>query len=53
MSGGDYVTIEEFIDGVFVCDKAQCFAHFTYEKSQGKLMVLDVQGAGHKSAFFS
>ena len=29
-----------------VCDKAQCFAHFTYEKSQGKLIVLDVQGAG-------
>ena len=62
MSDGDYVTIEEFIDGVFVkyinnngdicteddvlCDKAQCFAHFTYEKSKGKLMVLDVQGAG-------
>lgn len=62
MSDGDYVTIEEFIDGVFVkyinnngdicaeddvlCDKAQCFSHFTYEKSQGKLMVLDVQGAG-------
>ena len=29
-----------------LCDKAQCFADFTYEKSQGKLMVLDVQGAG-------
>ena len=60
MSDGDYVTIEEFFDGMFVkyinyngdicteddvlCDKAQCFSHFTYEKSQGKLMVLD--GAG-------
>ena len=46
MSDGDYVTIEEFIAGVFVkyisnygdiyakddvlCDKAQCFSHFTY-----------------------
>lgn len=29
-----------------LCDKAQCFTHFTYEKSQGKLMVLDVHGAG-------
>jgi len=62
MSDGDYGTIEEFIDGVFVkyisnngdigaeddvlCDKAQCFLHFTYEKSQGTLMELDVQGAG-------
>ena len=59
ISDGDYVTTEEFIDGVFIkyinnngdisaeddvlCDKVQCFAHFTYEKSQGKLMVLDVQ----------
>ena len=49
MSDGDYVTIEEFIDGVFVkyiknngdicaedhvlCDEAESFAHFTYEKS--------------------
>ena len=28
------------------CDKAECFAHFIYEKSQGKLKVLDVQGGG-------
>ncbi|XP_028416007.1 alpha-protein kinase 2-like [Dendronephthya gigantea] len=59
---GKYVTIEEYIDGEFVkyinndgyicedgdiCNKAQAFAHFTYEKSEGKLIVLDVQGAGH------
>jgi hypothetical protein len=52
---GEYVTIEEYIDGDFVkyinnngdicedgdiCDKAQAFAHFTYEKSEGKLIVL-------------
>ncbi|KAK2550710.1 hypothetical protein P5673_028580 [Acropora cervicornis] len=50
MSDGDYVNIEELIDAVFVkyinnnggicteddvlCDKAQCFAHFT--KATGK-----------------
>ena len=59
---GEYVTIEEYIDGDFVkyinnngdicedgdiCDKAQAFAHFTYEKSEGKLIVLDIQGAGY------
>ena len=62
MDDGKYVTIEEFIDDDFVkyinnngklcesgdvCDKAQAFAHFTYEKSQGKLIVLDIQGAGY------
>ena len=61
MDDGKYVTIE-FIDDDFVkyinnngklcengdvCDKAQAFAHFTYEKSQGKLIVLDIQGAGY------
>lgn len=62
MSEGDYVIIEEFIDGVFVkyinnngdicveddvlCDKVQCFVYFIYEKLQGKFMVLDVQGVG-------
>lgn len=54
---------EEYIDGNFVkyikntgmvCDKstwsekAQCLAHFSYEKSNHKLMVLDMQGTGHK-----
>lgn len=61
LDDGKYVTIEEFIDDDFVkyinnngklcelgdiCDKAQAFAHFTLEKSQGKLIVLDIQGAG-------
>ena len=30
-----------------VCDKAQAFVHFTHEKSEGKLIVLDIQGAGY------
>ena len=60
---GDYVTVEEYIEGNFVkyinntgkvCDKrtlsekAQCLAIFSYEKSNHKLMVLDIQGTGHK-----
>ena len=59
---GAFVSIEEFIKGDFVkymnnngevceegtvCDKAQAFVHFTYEKSEGKLIVLDIQGAGY------
>lgn len=62
MDDGKYVTIQEFIDDDFVkyvnnngklcengdiCDKAQAFAQFTYEQSQGKLIVLDIQGAGY------
>ncbi|KAK3754933.1 hypothetical protein QZH41_019354 [Actinostola sp. cb2023] len=62
IDGGAFVTIEEFIDGAFVkfinnngelcedgelCEKAQAFAHFTYQKSEGKLIVLDIQGAGY------
>jgi len=49
---GEFVSIEEYINGDFikyinnngevcekgtVCDKAQAFVHFTYEKSEGKL----------------
>ncbi|CAH3166448.1 unnamed protein product, partial [Porites evermanni] len=60
---GDHVTVEEYIEGKFVtyinntgkvCDKstlsekAQCLVHFSYEKSNNKLMVLDIQGTGHK-----
>ena len=60
MGGG--VSIEEYIDGDFikyinnngdvcekgtVCDKAEAFVHFTHEKSEGKLFVLDIQGAGY------
>ena len=63
LDNGEYVTIEEYIEGKFVkyinntgevCDngtfseKAQCLAHFSYEKSIHKLMVLDIQGTGHK-----
>ena len=62
MDDGKYVTIQEFIDDDFVkyvnnngklcengdiCDKAQAFAQFTYEQSQGKLIVLDIQGTGY------
>ena len=28
--------------------KAECLAHFSYEKSSHKLMVLDIQGISHK-----
>ena len=60
---GDCVTVEEYIDGNFVkyinntgmvcnkstlSEKAQCLAHFSYEKSYHNLMVLDIQGTGHK-----
>lgn len=60
---GELLTAEEFIPGDFVkfinnngivceedtmlCKKAQAFSHFTYEKSQGKVMVLDIQGSGY------
>jgi endo-1,4-beta-D-glucanase Y len=27
--------------------KAECFAHFSYEKSSNKLMVVDIQGTDH------
>ena len=58
----EYVTVEEFISGEFakyvnntgemcgqgtICQKAQSFSHFTYEKSGGKVMVLDIQGSGY------
>ena len=50
LEDGEYVTIEEFIDGVFTkylnntglvcgsrstdeCKKAECLAHYSYEKS--------------------
>ena len=61
-NSGEFVSIEEYIDGDFikyinnngdvcengtVCDKAEPFVHFTHEKSEGKLIVLDIQGAGY------
>ena len=62
LEDGEYVTIEEFIDGEFTkylnntglvcgsrstdeCKKAECLAHYSYEKSSEKLMLLDIQGS--------
>ena len=58
---GEYVTVEEFIDGDFIkyinndgivsskqhqlMGKAECFAYFTFQKLQGKFIVLDIQGS--------
>ncbi len=63
-SSSEYITIEEFIEGKFekyvnndgtVCTrgddiqlKAECLVHFSFHKSDGKLMLLDIQGAGMK-----
>ncbi|XP_020898264.1 uncharacterized protein LOC110237033 [Exaiptasia diaphana] len=63
-TGGDFVTIEVFIEGEFkkylnnngkvpqaIQDKdinalkAQCLAHFSFEQSGGKLLLLDIQGS--------
>ena len=30
-----------------VCQKAQCFVHYTYERSDKQLMVIDIQGCGY------
>ena len=58
----DFVTVEELVDGIFVkyinndgdicgddvelTKKAECLAHFSYERSQNEVMVLDIQGCG-------
>lgn len=58
----DFVTVEEFIEGKFekyvnndgnicgkkgeVTEKAECLVHFSYEKSNKEVMLLDVQGCG-------
>ena len=57
-----FVTVEELVDGIFVkyinndgdicgedvelTEKAECLAHFSYERSQSEVMVLDIQGCG-------
>lgn len=59
----ELLTVEEFIPGDFVkfvnnngivceedtmlCRKAQALCHCTYEKSEDKIMVLDIQGSGY------
>ena len=58
-NSGELVSIEEYIEGDFikyinnngdvckkgtVCDKAEAFVRFTHKKSEGKLIVLDIQG---------
>eukprot|EP00112_Aurelia_sp_Birch-Aquarium-sp1_P010918 Seg2308.6 transcript_id=Seg2308.6/GoldUCD/mRNA.D3Y31 product="Transient receptor potential cation channel subfamily M member 6" protein_id=Seg2308.6/GoldUCD/D3Y31 len=59
----EYVTIEKFIYGTFekhinntgaissaetvIARKASAFVHFSYEQSQRKLMVVDIQGCGY------
>ncbi|XP_077869811.1 transient receptor potential cation channel subfamily M member 6-like [Saccoglossus kowalevskii] len=63
METDEYVTVEEYIDGDFVkytnndgtisqikseiCQKSESLAHFSYEKSDKKLMVVDIQGSGY------
>ncbi len=60
--GEEFVTVEKFIPGDFVkymntgerCveagddrgDKAECLCHFSYEKSERKPMIVDIQGSG-------
>ena len=61
MEGGEFVTIEEFIEGGFtkyinnngelsvndseILKKAESLAHFSYERSEKELMILDMQGS--------
>ena len=58
----EYVTVEEFVSGTFdkyinndgtICgknknltEKAECLAHYSYEKSKKEIMVVDIQGCG-------
>ena len=30
-----------------ICKKAQCLVHYTYERSENQLMVIDIQGCGY------
>ena len=63
MEGGEIVTIEEFIEEGFtkyinnngelsvsdseILKKAESLAHFSYERSEKELMILDMQGSGY------
>ena len=63
MEGSEFVTVEEFIEGGFIkyinnngelsvndseiLKKAESLAHFSYERSEKELMVLDMQGSGY------
>ena len=60
---GEYVSVEEYVSGTFMkyinndgiscveesdaSKKAGCLAHFSYEKSEKKLIILDIQGSDH------
>ena len=63
MEGGEFVTIEEFIEGEFtkyinnnaelssndseILKKVESLVHFSYEHSEKELMILDMQGSGY------
>lgn len=63
MEGGEFVTIEEFIEGRFtkyvnnngelsindseILKKAESLAYFSYERSEKEFMILDMQGSGY------
>lgn len=62
-TGEQWVTVEEFIDGEFtkyinntglpcgedseIRQKCESLAHFSYERSDENIMVVDMQGSGH------
>ena len=61
MKGEDCVTVEEYVEGDFdddgaicygkdevISSKAECLTHFSYEKSNHDLMLLDIQGCGYR-----
>ena len=58
----EYVTVEEFIEGTFdkyinndgeiyekgseITQKAECLVHYSFERSEKEVMILDIQGCG-------
>lgn len=59
---GEFVTLENYLEGEFqkyvnntgevygeseVTHKAEAFCHYTYERSEHQLMVVDIQGVDH------